>query len=423
MPPLDAHCTENGAVTALDDGLPDFYTKRVLPDSQLSSLHQAQSFRRKKRRSMLSIFGFRRNRNSTISTPETVGGATACGEQCRTVTSPPNNSTTENIYIIQAAKDCGKAGPRREGAEGKEEEPKGEGQREARPMPGAGGGRSPQKEVQWYIPHVDPTLSEMKRSEPESEAANPSDAGRPLDEPEEAEPGPDDGQADGPRPQAEVQRSPRSPPDTQTPPSPLTDRQTEAPPAEEHHRSAPCELKPDPPPQSSKPSLAYMRQRHLQESLEASVEGEAAVEREKEEERGSKTEAHPPPVPEKPADLQPISSRSPTDTPTTVMSPKEATNERKIPPPVPPSLSKPVLGSLDMAVNQDAEGVKGSVPMKPQRNRKSHSCDIGFERDSSSNPERLSDRKPPMKKPRLPQNRNKSLDLPGTGDYGNSEPS
>ncbi|MBN3304443.1 CARL3 protein, partial [Amia calva] len=33
--PLDTpnmHCTENGAVTRLDDGLPDFYTKRVLPD-------------------------------------------------------------------------------------------------------------------------------------------------------------------------------------------------------------------------------------------------------------------------------------------------------------------------------------------------------------------------------------------------------
>lgn len=39
--------------------------------SQLSSLHQAQSLRRKKRRSVLSIFsGFRKNRNSTISTQE-----------------------------------------------------------------------------------------------------------------------------------------------------------------------------------------------------------------------------------------------------------------------------------------------------------------------------------------------------------------
>uniref|UniRef100_A0A3B3SCB0 Capping protein regulator and myosin 1 linker 3 n=1 Tax=Paramormyrops kingsleyae TaxID=1676925 RepID=A0A3B3SCB0_9TELE len=67
QPPPDTHCTENGAVTPLDDGLPDFYTKRVLPDSQLSSVHQAQSIRRKKRRNVLSIFGFRRNRNSALS--------------------------------------------------------------------------------------------------------------------------------------------------------------------------------------------------------------------------------------------------------------------------------------------------------------------------------------------------------------------
>lgn len=30
------HCTENGAVTPLDDGLPDFYTKRVLLDRYVS---------------------------------------------------------------------------------------------------------------------------------------------------------------------------------------------------------------------------------------------------------------------------------------------------------------------------------------------------------------------------------------------------
>lgn len=26
------HCSENGGISPLDDGLPDFYTKRVLPD-------------------------------------------------------------------------------------------------------------------------------------------------------------------------------------------------------------------------------------------------------------------------------------------------------------------------------------------------------------------------------------------------------
>lgn len=50
---------------------------------------------------------------------------------------------------------------------------------------------------------------------------------------------------------------------------PLTDTRTEM---EEGRQSgggnvAPCGPKPEPPPQSAKPSLAVMRQRHLQESL------------------------------------------------------------------------------------------------------------------------------------------------------------
>ncbi|KAJ8336549.1 hypothetical protein SKAU_G00377690 [Synaphobranchus kaupii] len=403
--PPEAHCTENGAVTPLDDGFPDFYTKRVLPDSQLSSLHQAQSFRRKKRRTMLSIFGFRRNRNSTISTQESIGDPGACGEECRTVASTPSNSAPDNIYtIIQPERDCGKADSPREGTEGTEEEQKGEGQPGVRPTPGIGGGFS-QKE------------GSEQDTETDTETDRPSDTDRRADEPEEAEQGRDDrqtdGQVQGPRPQAEGQKGPQ------------TDGRTETSPRDVHRESFPCGLKPDPPPQSSKPSLAQMRQRHLQESSEASEEEEAAVEREEEEERRSKTQGHPPPIPEKPVDLHPISNRSPTDTPTTVMSPKEAANERKIPPPVPPSFTKPIMGSVDMAVTQDEEGGKGTAPMKPHRNRKSLSCDMGFERDSPSNPERLSDRKPPTKKPRLPQNRNKSLDLPGNGsqEYGNSEAS
>uniref|UniRef100_A0A673VVZ9 Capping protein, Arp2/3 and myosin-I linker protein 3-like n=1 Tax=Salmo trutta TaxID=8032 RepID=A0A673VVZ9_SALTR len=83
--PSDTHCTENGAVTPLDDGLPDFYSKRVLPDSQLSSLHKAHSLRRKKRRNMLAIFGFRRNRNSTLSNQGPESGGDGCGEECQTV--------------------------------------------------------------------------------------------------------------------------------------------------------------------------------------------------------------------------------------------------------------------------------------------------------------------------------------------------
>ncbi|XP_046728887.1 capping protein, Arp2/3 and myosin-I linker protein 3-like isoform X3 [Silurus meridionalis] len=96
----DSHCTENGSVTPLDDGLPDFYSKRVLPDSQLSSLHKAHSLRRKKRRNMLAIFGFRRNRNSTLSNQDSDSVGVACSEDCRTVATAPTGNALENVYTL-----------------------------------------------------------------------------------------------------------------------------------------------------------------------------------------------------------------------------------------------------------------------------------------------------------------------------------
>ncbi|MEQ2220456.1 hypothetical protein ILYODFUR_005658 [Ilyodon furcidens] len=60
------------------------------------------------------------------------------------------------------------------------------------------------------------------------------------------------------------------------------------------------------------------------------------------------------------------------------------------------------------------EGLRPQAPVKPQRNRKAMSCDAGSERESPNNIEKPPNRKPPVKKPRLPQNRNKSLDLSGT---------
>ncbi|XP_072534764.1 capping protein, Arp2/3 and myosin-I linker protein 3-like isoform X2 [Salminus brasiliensis] len=96
----DSHCTENGAVTPLDDGLPDFYSKRVLPESQLSTLHKAHSLRRKKRRNMLAIFGFRRNRNSTLSNQESDSLGVNCSEDCRTVATAPTGNALENVYTL-----------------------------------------------------------------------------------------------------------------------------------------------------------------------------------------------------------------------------------------------------------------------------------------------------------------------------------
>ena len=42
------------------------------------------------------------------------------------------------------------------------------------------------------------------------------------------------------------------------------------------------------------------------------------------------------------------------------------------------------------------------------------SMNSGTDRESPNNVEKPPNRKPPVKKPRLPQNRNKSLDLSGT---------
>ncbi|XP_063058129.1 capping protein, Arp2/3 and myosin-I linker protein 3-like [Engraulis encrasicolus] len=119
----DAHCNENGAVTPLDDGLPDFYTKRVLPDSQLSSLHKAHSLRRKKRRNMLSIFGFRRNRNSTVSSNQEAdsggGSSGSCSEECRTVATAPTGTAQENVYtLLQPPRSSGRASSPGEGSDG-----------------------------------------------------------------------------------------------------------------------------------------------------------------------------------------------------------------------------------------------------------------------------------------------------------------
>ncbi|XP_059196606.1 capping protein, Arp2/3 and myosin-I linker protein 3-like isoform X1 [Centropristis striata] len=117
----ETHCSENGGISPLDDGLPDFYTKRVLPDSQLSSLHKAHSLRRKKRRNMLAIFGFRKNRNQTLSNqgpPESE--AEVYGDGCHFVATAPACTATENVYtLLQPPRSATRAGSPGEGADGK----------------------------------------------------------------------------------------------------------------------------------------------------------------------------------------------------------------------------------------------------------------------------------------------------------------
>ncbi|XP_072534767.1 capping protein, Arp2/3 and myosin-I linker protein 3-like isoform X3 [Salminus brasiliensis] len=183
-------------------------------------------------------------------------------------------------------------------------------------------------------------------------------------------------------------------------------------------RPVPCPSKPNPPPQSSKPSLAKLRQRPLQES--SGTEDETGGERdttrvEKKDagiERARETEGQPPPIPAKPK------------TAPYVLSPTESANERKIPPLVPPASTKLPLGLSERSHTQGEESVRPQAPVKPQRNRKALSCDTGTDRDSPNNLEKPPNpRNPPVKKPRLPQNRNQSLDHPDVGLLpGNSEP-
>ncbi|XP_032381837.1 capping protein, Arp2/3 and myosin-I linker protein 3 isoform X3 [Etheostoma spectabile] len=120
--PAETHCSENGGISPLDDGLPDFYTKRVLPDSQLSSLHKAHSLRRKKRRNMLAIFGFRKNRNQTLSNQGPESEAEVYGDRCHVHT----GTATENEYtLLQPPRAAARAGSPGDGADGRMNEHQG----------------------------------------------------------------------------------------------------------------------------------------------------------------------------------------------------------------------------------------------------------------------------------------------------------
>ncbi|XP_042271527.1 capping protein, Arp2/3 and myosin-I linker protein 3-like isoform X1 [Thunnus thynnus] len=533
--PTETHCSENGGISPLDDGLPDFYTKRVLPDSQLSSLHKAHSLRRKKRRNMLAIFGFRKKRNQTLSNQATESEAEVYGDGCHTVATAPTGTATENVYtLLQPPRSAARAGSPGEGAEGKNTLVLSPPPVPGIPHPGVGGSKHPfysprekseadavleqsieadrywaddkqrttevlQADKQWMEgrqsdQHVerqrlDDRLQERTFGEPRttdrhwSESRHPERhmdrqwtvdrhtqrqidrkierqwmGGRQIDR-SWSENRPTDIQVDnqwtesrhpGRKPDRQVQalhlaQRPLPPYPSDRTPSPKQEtdplKTTEAaatdwqdPQGERHAcldaegwrsstgggasavRAAPCASKPDPPPQSSKPNLSKLRQRHRLESSDALpvAEEEGETERDpgkmekREREKRRDSEGHPPPIPEKPK------------TSSYVTYPKESANERNLPPPpVPPPVNRPVHGLPDRAASQGDEGLRPQAPVKPQRNRKAMSCDAGTDRESPNNVEKPPNRKPPVKKPRLPQNRNKSLDL---SDSINSAP-
>ncbi|XP_041696261.1 capping protein, Arp2/3 and myosin-I linker protein 3 isoform X3 [Coregonus clupeaformis] len=484
--PSDTHCNENGAVTPLDHGLPDFYTKRVLPDSQLSSLHKAHSLRRKKRRNMLAIFGFRRNRNSTLSNQGPESGRDGCGEECCTVATAPTGTATENVYtLLQPPHSAARAGSPGEGGEVEDqrgEEPVGQSLQPVQSIPP--GSRHP-----FYSP--------SQPSELETEHEQPADTDRQWTEDRQADrqwivdrhtqrqidrqfdrdrqwtvsrKQTDRTWAEGRLTDIQIDRqwidswqsgrqtdrqaqgqhlaqrplppylsdrtpSPKSETDSQKNMEATMDRQNYSDTQTDRHlrsdtavgqvegwkggegfppgRVSTSASKPDPPPKSSKPNLSKLRQRHLQESSGAEEEagGERDGGRMERKERDRDAEGQPPPIPEKPK------------TSSYVSSPNEYANERPIQPPAPSAFRKPVLGLADRAVSQGEEAVRPQAPVKPQRNRKAMSCDTGTDRDSPNNLEKPPNRKPPVKKPRLPQNRNKSLDYPDSVNSvsGNSE--
>uniref|UniRef100_A0A3Q3WH06 Uncharacterized protein n=1 Tax=Mola mola TaxID=94237 RepID=A0A3Q3WH06_MOLML len=236
--PPESHCSENGGVSMLEDGLPDFYSKRVLPDSQLSSLHQAQSLRRKKRRSVLSIFsGFRKNRSSTISNQEP---------------DDTYSSALENVYsMIQHPKDAGRPESAVPGANGTMPSP-----RPAPAFPPQGvRAASPPFLIQRQVRSLMSRVWNCRSSDRQLQTVEPSQAGNGHVLPSKQQT----------ERQMEAGRQERI--------VPLTDARAEV---EEDGQSVggtvvPGGPRPEPPPQSTKPGLAVMRQRHLQESLGTAV--------------------------------------------------------------------------------------------------------------------------------------------------------
>ncbi|KAM9845463.1 capping protein, Arp2/3 and myosin-I linker protein 3 [Aulostomus maculatus] len=416
--PPESRCSENGGVSMLEDGLPDFYSKRVLPDSQLSSLHQAQSLRRKKRRSVLSIFtGFRKSRNSTISNQD-------------------SDSASENVYsMIQHPKDAGRAEVAVPGANG------------AMPSPQVAQGVP----IQGMRPASPPCLIQRQSTDLVSMVYSCIGA--------EIEDSDTSSTCDFKSTEQDIERSTtisEAPADTRTNGHVVsskhqTDRQIETgrqerivpltgvrAETEEDSQSGEnsgsrtlCGPRPEPPPQSTKPSLAVMRQRHLQESLEEAGRMEAE-EDQKQRARGpegqrsllpvkpsmdiSKDKTSPDSTKASPK-TSPVSPREggPHESPTEPSNQEEGNPERKSP-------SVPVkagVDSADPAISQDEEGDHNGFPAASRHTRKSNSFDTGMERDRLYDLERSSDRRFPVNKPCLPQHRNRSLDYPvGTGCHG-----
>ncbi|KAM9789899.1 capping protein, Arp2/3 and myosin-I linker protein 3 [Neosynchiropus ocellatus] len=413
--PPESHCSENGGLNMLEDGLPDFYSKRVLPDSQLSSLHQGQSLRRKKRRSMLSIFsGFRKNRNSTISNQD-------------------SDCASENVYsMIQHTKDAGKSDVSICGTNGTM----------GMPSPRVNQGVP----MQGFRPSSPTCL--IQRQSTDLVSMVYSCIGAEIEDSDSSSTcdfKASDHDGDGSTAISEAPEEVRTNGHVVSSKQ-QTDRQMEAGRQERivaltasriemkedrpgSEDGAPCVPRPEPPPQNTKPSLSAMRQRHLQESLEEAgrleLEKDQSEWKREEKQMARGPEGQRPLIPAKPSlDLttSPEITRSPTKSlpaspvrdgandesmsPGDVVIYDEVATERKS-----PTAAEPADPPSSHAEEEGHNGFAATA----QPTRKSSSFDTGMERDSHYDLERSSDRRVHVKPPSFPQYRNRSLDCPGPG--------
>uniref|UniRef100_A0A8C5ES93 Capping protein, Arp2/3 and myosin-I linker protein 3-like n=1 Tax=Gouania willdenowi TaxID=441366 RepID=A0A8C5ES93_GOUWI len=312
--PAETHGTENGGISPLDDGLPDFFTKRVLPDSQLSSLHKAHSLRRKKRRNMLAIFGFRKNRNQSPEFDSEVYG-------------DGSHSVATNVYtFLQPPRSAARAGSPNDGngADGRPNEHQ---------------GKTP--------------LIQSSPIGPNAPHSGTGGSKHPFYSPREVQSG----------------RSmhigdftllltlfvvfwQRSEVDAVFEPAEDTDKYW----VDDKQRTT---------------EVLHTEKLWLMEQGERTFEEPRTTDRQ--------------------VDNQKDRKRNIINVCVCMWAL--------------PFFSIYCIGE---------EGLRPLAPVKPQRSRKSVSCDAGTDRESPNNVEKPPNRKPPVKKPRLPQNRNKSLEMSGT---------
>ncbi|KAK6467805.1 capping protein [Huso huso] len=365
-----------GGVSQLDEGLPDFYSKRVLPDSQSSSKSQTLPFNQKKRKNKRSIFTFRRNRTPAIPTnqsSEKAPGGGDCGEECRTVvTSSPVPASSSSSVSLRAVPSsfsslyCTVNYPNT--ANPTHTDPEADGIEEV-PQRKAQGGLVEAKPVQGILL---PGMGLLGM-------------GYPVKQKNDSEK------------TSEGKQTVRQEP-VQT-----------------------C-FKPLPPPQSLKPSLASFRQTRVSETSVATfyLENETAqdgeddmesAEEERERERGSEEEQRQTTnLPETNADSESNwlqNPQAPPLPPHPLTSSQEAANEKQVPPPVPSPTSKPVFQKRESETSaQDIP--KGCAPVKPHRTRRAYStenetamtsppCNQGTQKDTPAPQTRPPDRKPAVK--------------------------